>query len=185
MAKTTKKTSTRKKKSAKTTEPGTEVPVTVKSTAEAAPDRLPASWADIDRFFEDFLERRLAHPFRWNWPSLQGWPSRMEDRTPSVDIVDREKEVFVRAEVPGIDKEDIDVTLDERLLTIKGSTRHEEKKEEKNYYRHEIRSGTFARSVVLPSDVDASKAKTSFKNGVVELHLPKLSPSRRQQIKVS
>lgn len=185
MAKTTKKSSTRKKTARKPSTRGTEVPVKVKSTAEAAPVRPPAIWSEMDRLFDDFLDRRLAHPFRFNLPSLRSWPSLMEDKVPSVDIVDREKEVVVRAEVPGIEKEDIDVSLDERVLTIKGSTRHEEKKEEDDYYRHEIRSGTFARSVVLPADVDASKAKASFKNGVVELHLPKTSPSSRQQIKVS
>jgi HSP20 family protein len=104
---------------------------------------------------------------------------------PSVDIVDRKKEVVVRAEVPGINSDDLDVSIVDRTLTIKGSSRQEEKKEEDDYFRHEIRSGTFSRSILLPTDVNASKAKASFKDGVVELHLPKVRASKRHKISVT
>lgn len=184
MARAKKKASASKKTASRKSASGTEVPVKTK-TAEPAASRMPAPWGDIERLFDDFLERRLGHPFRLEWPTLRGRLSAFEQRVPTVDIVDRNKEVVVRAEVPGIDKEDITVSIDDRMLTIKGSSRHEEKKEEEDYYRHEIRSGTFSRSVLLPTDVDVSKAKATFKNGVVELHLPKVRASKPQQISVS
>ena len=98
--------------------------------------------------------------------------------------MDRAKEVVVRAEVPGVDKKDLDVSIADRTLTIRGSSRQEETKEEDDFFRREIRSGMFSRSVLLPADVNASKAKAKFKGGVVELRLPKVRASKRHQISV-
>lgn len=166
------------------------------SIETASKERTPATeartpWQEMDRLFEDFLERKWPSPFRLDWPRLGEWP-RIEkisgfltDKVPSIDIMDRDKEVVVRAEVPGIDKKDLDVSIVERTLTIKGTSRREEKKQGEDFYRHEIKTGSFSRSVLLPADVDATKAKTSFKDGVVELSLPKVRASKRQSIAVS
>jgi HSP20 family protein len=195
MAKTAKKSATKKKAASKKAASknaaskkagkGAEIPV---ETPEAEGSRATgalAPLADIEKLFDDFLERQWGRrPFQWTWPSLRGMPSLFEQRVPSVDIVEREKEVVVRAEVPGIDKDDLDVSITDRTLTIKGETRHEEKTEQDDFYRHEIRSGTFSRSVLLPADIDAGKASASFKNGVVELKLPKVKASKRQTISV-
>ena len=109
----------------------------------------------------------------------------LEDgRTPSIDVVDRDKEVVVKAEVPGIDKDDLEVSLSDRSLTIKGESRHEEETEEGDMHRREIRSGSFSRMVRLPADVDGRKATATYKDGVVELHLPKLKKARKHSIKV-
>ena len=177
---TTKKRVSRKKKTA-TAEKSSEVPVKAESAEPGKTGGALAAWDDIDRLFDDFLKRRWLRPFSFDWPPLEGFPSLLE-KAPSIDIVDRDKEVVVRAEVPGIDKKDLDVSIAERTLTIKGSTRSEEKKEEDDYYRQEIRSGTFSRTVTLPTDVDSAKAKASFKDGVVELHLPKVRESKRHKI---
>jgi HSP20 family protein len=135
--------------------------------------------------FDDFLQRRWLHPFRREWPRWGDLSGVLEQMAPSVDVVDRKKEVVVRAEVPGIDREDLDVSIVDRTLTIKGSSRHEEKKEEDDYFHHEIRSGTFSRSILLPADVNAAKAKASFKDGVVELHLPKVRASKRHKLSLT
>lgn len=101
-----------------------------------------------------------------------------------VDVIDREKEIFVRAELPGVEKDDIDITIDDQQVTIKASTSHEEKEEEGEYYRHEISRGEYRRNFVLPTKVNSDKAKTTFKDGVMKLTLPKSEPSKRKKIKV-
>jgi HSP20 family protein len=103
---------------------------------------------------------------------------------PKVDVVERDNEIVVRAEVPGVDKKDLDVSVSDNAVTIKGSTRHEEKEEKGDYYHHEISTGTFSRMVSLPANVDGSKAKADFKDGVLELTIPKVGQSKRHSIKL-
>jgi HSP20 family protein len=139
---------------------------------------------ELERAFEDFLSRRWLRPFSMEWPRLGEISSMLERQLPSLDIVDGEKDVVVRAEVPGIDKKDLDVSISERTLTIKGSTRKEKKEEKENYFRQEIRSGSFSRSVLLPADVNASKAESTFKGGVLELRLPKAKVVKPQKVEL-
>lgn len=103
---------------------------------------------------------------------------------PRVDIIDRDEEIVVRAEIPGVDKKDLDVSLTDNTVTIKGSTHQEQKEEQGNYFRSEMARGSFARSVTLPGNVDGAGAKASFKDGVLELSLPKTENSKRRSIKV-
>ncbi|MGD8339762.1 MAG: Hsp20/alpha crystallin family protein [Gammaproteobacteria bacterium] len=163
---------------------GSEVPVRTETTRPTIQDRAVARIEDLENVFDDLIRRRWPRPLRWEWPRWESFPSLFEDKVPSVDVIDREKEVIVRAEVPGIEKEDLDISITDRTLTIKGSTRKEEQEEQDDYFRHEIRSGTFSRSVLLPSEINASKAAASFKDGVVELNLPKVRAAKRQTISV-
>ena len=142
-----------------------------------------ATLRDVERLFEDFLERGWRNPLRAEWPK---WPdlSKLTAQSPAVDVVDREKEVVVRAQLPGFRKSDLDVSIAERTLTIKGSTREEQKEEKDNYFHQEIRTGSFSRSVLLPADVDAGKAQATFKDGVLELTLPKRRIAKQQQVPV-
>lgn len=143
--------------------------------------RHPAS--EFEQLFEDFFK---------GWPSLSHWSPpyfgsmfREEPfRLPKLDIIDRDNEVVVRAEVPGIDKKDIDISLTDNLLTIKGESSKESKEEKGDYHRHEISTSSFCRSVSLPGMVDASKAAASLKDGVLEVTLPKLESSKRRTIAV-
>jgi HSP20 family protein len=139
---------------------------------------------ELERAFEDFLGRRWLQPFGREWPRLGDLSSLLDRQLPSLDIVDGEKEVVVRAEVPGIDKKDLDVSISDRTLTIKGSTRKEKKEEKENFFRQEIRSGSFSRSVLLPADVNASKAESTFKGGVLELRLPKAKIVKPQKVEL-
>jgi len=148
-----------------------------------APAEPPARvFPELERAFEDFMSRRLLRPFEW--PRLGELSSLLDRQAPSLDIVDGEKEVVVRAEVPGVDKKDLDVSIVDRTLTIKGSTRKETKEEKENYFRQEIRSGSFSRSVLLPADVNAAKVESSFKGGVLELHLPKSKIVKPQKVEL-
>ena len=139
-------------------------------------ERMPRSalFGDIDRMFDDFLSRRWVQPF-----------ADMAASAPSVDVIDRDEEVMVRAEVPGFKKEDIEISVSNSSLTIKGEAKIEEKEEKGDYYRCEISHGAFTRTIALPAQVDDSKAKASMKDGVLELTLPKVEKSKRHTISIS
>lgn len=138
----------------------------------------------MERMFEGFMPRGWMRPWQWERPSWSRLPAPFEGRMPTVDVVDRENEVVVRAEVPGVEKKDLDVSVAEDSITIKGSTRREEKEEKGDYHRREIVSGSFARTVALPAVVDTARAKASFKDGVVELTLPKIEKARKRKVNI-
>lgn len=146
------------------------------------PSRALSRFEEMERMFEDFVPRGWMH--RWGWPSWGELTRPMERLAPRVDVIDRDDEVVVRAEVPGIDKKDLEVSLTENAVTIKGSTRREDKEEKGDYYRSEIAQGAFQRTVSLPSMVDTDKAKASFKDGVLELEVPKVRKAKRRTVKV-
>lgn len=147
-------------------------------------ERMPRTltpFGEIDRLFDDFLGRRFPR-------AAGGWERPLADvveLAPDVDVIDREDEVVVRAEVPGYKKDDIEVSVSGNMLTLKGETSTESKEENGDYYRHEISRGAFLRTVALPAEVDDSKAKASMKDGVLELTLPKVEKSKRRTIAIS
>jgi HSP20 family protein len=159
---------------------------TRKGELEAArPTRGMSPFEEMERLFEQFFGRRWPSPFGWESPFWGDLAKSMEVRVPSVDVIDREEEVVVRAEIPGVDKENLEVSLSDDRLTIKGSTRQEKKeKEAGEYTRREMSRGSFTRVVTLPANVDGEKARASFKDGVLEMTLPKLKPSKRLRINV-
>lgn len=137
----------------------------------------------MDKLFEDFFGRRFG-PW-WptlRWPELR-WPEEMEV-SPSVDIFEDKDEVVVKAELPGMGKEDIDVNITENTLTISGEKKKEEKVERKDYYHLERSYGSFSRSFHLPSDIQTDKAKATFKNGVLEIRMPKTEEAKKKEIKI-
>lgn len=151
---------------------------------KAEPKRTLSPFEEMDRLFEDYFSRGWMRPFRWEWPSLGEMAKPFEGKMPKVDVIERDDEVIVKAELPGVDKKDLDVSVTENSVTIKGSTSHEEKEEKGDYYRCEISRGAYARTVALPSYVDADKAKANFKDGVLELKLPKVEKSKRRSIEI-
>ncbi len=147
------------------------------------PSRALSPFEEMDRMFEDFLGHGWMRPFRRGWP--WGEMARpLEGRIPRVDVIDRDEEVLVRAEMPGVDKKDLDISVSDNMVTIKGSTWREEKEEKGDYYRCEISRGAFTRTVALPADVDSDRAKAQFRDGILELTMPKVETSKRRTIKV-
>lgn len=160
-------------------EQGKDVAVRQEET-KAVPARAVSPFDEIDRLFESLFPRGWIRPLRWEWPS---WPE-IEWRVPKVDVIDRDAEVVVKAEVPGVDKKDIEVTTTDNTVTIKGKTSHEVKEEKGDYFRHEMTRGAFSRTVALPGEVDGSQAKASLKDGVLEIVLPKQAKSKRVSVKI-
>jgi HSP20 family protein len=143
-----------------------------------------APFEEMERWFENAIGGGWMRPFRMRWPAWSDFPVAFEGRMPKVDVIDRDAEVVVRAEVPGVKKEDLEVSVSDGTVTIKGEMKHEEKKEKGDYYRSEISRGSFLRTVMLPGYVDPDQVKSSFKDGVLELTLPKVEKTKRRTIKV-
>ena len=152
---------------------------------KAQPTRSLSPFEEMERMFESYFPRGWMPPFfHWERPSWGELTAPFEGKMPRVDIVDHDEEIVVKAELPGVDKKDLDVSVTENTVTIKGSTSQEEKEEKADYYRSEISRGTYSRTLSLPSDVAADKAKAIFKDGVLELTLPKMKKAKRHTIKV-
>ena len=138
---------------------------------------------DVERFFEGMFEE----PFSLrNWKGLPSFRKMREFMTfsPAVDMYENEKEIVVKAEVPGIDKEDINISVSDGTLMIKGETKKEEETKEEDYYYAERTYGSFSRRLELPEKVQESKIKANFKDGILEIHLPKAPEAKAKKIKI-
>ncbi|MBI2998075.1 MAG: Hsp20/alpha crystallin family protein [Deltaproteobacteria bacterium] len=140
-----------------------------------------ARWEQgMERMFDDFFGRRLRPIWDERW-----WPSRSADiSVPFVDLYEEKDEIVAKVELPGIGKDDIQVNITDHLLTIRGEKKKEEETKEEDYYRSERAFGSFTRTLELPRAVQVEKAKASFKNGVLEIRLPKTEEAKRKEIKV-
>jgi HSP20 family protein len=144
------------------------------------PGKISSMFEDMDRMFEGFFGR----PFGPRWlPSIR-WPEEMEMSYPSVDIFEDNKHITVKAELPGMKKEDLDVNITEEAITISGEKKKEEKVEEKDYSRLERSHGSFSRTFTFPTEVQSAKAKASFQDGVLEVKVPKTEAAKKKKIKV-
>lgn len=135
---------------------------------------------DMERMMDTFFERRMRP---W-WPERWLRSDEMEISVPAVDLFEEKDEIVVKAELPGIDKDQIEVNVTDHQLTIKGEKKKEEEIKEKDYYRCERSYGSFLRTLELPKDVHADKVKAAFKNGVLEIRLPKTEEAKAKEIKV-
>lgn len=113
----------------------------------------------IQRYFEDFPSMDFQSSF-----------------SPRIDISEDENNIIVEAEVPGIKKEELKLTLHDNILTLKGEKKMEEEKKGKNYYRNERIYGSFQRSFTLPEEVDSNKVETNFHDGMLTIKMKKAAP---------
>ena len=131
---------------------------------------------DMEQVFDDFFGKRPAFLSadyrRWDW-------------RPPVDISDTDDAVEVRAEMPGLSEKDINVTVKDNVLTLKGEKKHESDVKEENYHRHERAYGRFQRSFALPTNLETDNAKATFKDGVLTLSIPKSEQAKPKEISVS
>ncbi|MGZ5095946.1 MAG: Hsp20/alpha crystallin family protein [Burkholderiales bacterium] len=157
--------------------------VSLKGTRpETTPARYVSPFEDYERFF-DQLPRSWFQPLRWDRPLLSELAT-LESRMPRLDVLERDNDVVVKAEVPGVKKEDIHITIAGNRITIKGESKHEDKEEKGDYCRCEISQGAFSRTVTLPAEVDETKAKAEMKDGMLQITLPKLEQTKKSEIKI-
>lgn len=103
---------------------------------------------------------------------------------PSVDISENENAFVLKAELPGVNREDINIDINNKTLTLKGEKKFEEKTEKENYVRVERSYGSFSRTFALSDKVDTENVKASYKDGVLEVTLPKREEAKPKEIKV-
>ncbi|HSH47225.1 MAG TPA: Hsp20/alpha crystallin family protein, partial [Halomonas sp.] len=159
------------------------VSVSADKSPQPKEPRVISPFREFDRMLESFFDRGWMRPMRWEHPLWERFAA-FEKGMPKVDVIDRDAEVVVRAEIPGFEREELDVSVTDDAVTIKGERREETKEEEGEYFHSEISHGSFTRTVALPGEIDADKAEASFKNGVLELSLPKLKRANRRRIEV-
>ena len=151
---------------------------------KAVPRREIDVFSDMDRMFDTLLHRGWLRPFREMWPEWSMFHELPELVTPHMDLIERDDEVLVRAELPGVEKKDLKLDLSDDLLTIRGERRREEKTEEGEVYRAEIARGAFSRTIRLPQTVDFEQAEAKFTDGMLEVRLPKTHKTERRRIEV-
>jgi HSP20 family protein len=147
------------------------------------PSRGLTPFEEMDRMFDTLLSRGWMRPFRELWPEWAGLEG-MTLRSPHVDLIDREGELLVRAELPGVDKKDLEVSLTGNSLTVRAETRRETKEEKGEYFRAEIAQGAFSRVLQLPEEILPQEVQASFENGILEVHLPKAHKVEPRKIEV-
>ena len=124
----------------------------------------------MDRLFDDAFTRPLS--------LRDGWS------VPAIDMYQTDDEIVVKAALPGIKTDEVQINITGEVLTLKGEMKHEEDKKEKAWHIHEQRYGSFERSIVLPTDVVADKAKAEFDNGILTITLPKADEVKPRTITV-
>jgi HSP20 family protein len=128
---------------------------------------------DFDRMFEGFLR-----PLRWVEEAAG-------DLIPALDVTERDDEYVIKADLPGVKKEDIAITMENGVLTISAETKDEkEEKEGERVIRQERRYGKYVRSLRLGTEIDEKKVKAAYKDGVLELTLPKAEAVKPKKISV-
>ncbi len=142
---------------------------------------------EIDRLFDDFSSGFSLWPFGRHSTAEPTWrlPTVFGMTTPATDVVETENEFQITAELPGMDEKDIELTLSDDLLTIKGEKSEEREEKEKDYYLSERRFGSFRRSFRLPEGVNADKISAEFSKGVLTITLPKTLEAKKKAKKIA
>jgi HSP20 family protein len=136
--------------------------------------RSPAL-SQVERRMQQLFEEPFRLPFI---TEDMGW-------TPSVEVTDTDSSIDVTAELPGVSKEDVDVDLENNVLTIRGEKKQQKEEKEKEHYLFERYYGSFQRSFSLPAPVDESSVKAEFRNGVLKIHLDKAAQVKGTKITIS
>lgn len=134
-------------------------------------DDLASLRESMDKLFEDLITRAPRGQAMTAWQ-------------PAVEVFETESDVVVRAELPGVDPKQVDITATDDAITIKGEARAEQEDKGRNYVRRELRYGSFVRTLALPDGVRGDQAKASFKNGILEIRVPKSERAKPKSVKV-
>lgn len=147
------------------------------------PSRFLPPFEEMERWFEDMFKRPFYAPWvpRFRFPEFR----EMGEFSPSVDIFEDGNDVVVKAEIPGMTKDEISVSITDDVITISGEKKSEEKIEKKDYFRLERTHGSFSRTLTLPAEIQVDNAKAVFKDGVLEVRIPKTEAARQKGRKIT
>lgn len=112
-------------------------------------------------------------------------PKSGEEGQLTIDVYQTDNEIVVRSAIAGVTADDLDISISQDMVTIKGSRKPDEKINEDDFYYKELYWGPFSRTVILPEDVDADNSKATMKNGILTIKMPKLSKSRIKKVRVN
>jgi HSP20 family protein len=129
---------------------------------------------EMNRLFDDFFGRPFT---RLEWTE-EAW-------SPSVDVSETKDNVIVNAEIPGMNKEDVKVSVQDNVLILSGERKQEKEEKNANYHRIERSYGSFSRSFTLPTSVQADKVKATYKDGILKITLPKTEEVKPKEILIS
>ena len=139
---------------------------------------------NVERMFEDLWARPWRSLMDFGWPRHRHLWTDLEATSPAIEISEDKNEVLVKAELPGMKKEDLEINVEERLLTIRGEKKKEEERKGEGYFYSERSYGAFERCIEIPRDVQSDKAHATFKDGVLEVRLPKTEEAKRKEVKI-
>lgn len=128
--------------------------------------------SDFDRLFNGFLSSGLVKGGERSW-------------YPNIDLSESDKEYVVKAELPGVDKDNVKISLQENVLTLHGDKKQEKEEKDENFHKIERYYGAFQRSIHIPNSIDAKKIKAKFKDGVLSINLPKTEEAKLKEIPIS
>jgi HSP20 family protein len=141
--------------------------------------------ADLIRWdpYRDLLTMRelMDHVFDRSLPNVT---SGAWDMNLALDVIENSDEFVVKASIPGINPDDLEITYNDRTLTVKGELKEDKEISEEHYHLRERRFGTFSRSINLPTNIDADHIAANYEAGVLELHLPKTEEAKPRRIQV-
>ena len=128
---------------------------------------LEEPFEEIERFFKE------------EFPKIV--PAKVSGFVPSVDVYEKGDNLIVESPLAGVDPKDVDISIEDNVLTIKGESKKKSEVEEKNYYRKEVRYGSFYRKISLPVQVVAEKAKAVSENGILRITIPKAPEAKKEK----
>jgi HSP20 family protein len=133
----------------------------------------------MDRLFDDVIltGRRPARSGAGDTMPAAAWE-------PAVEMFETGDEVVVRAEMPNVDPANVDITVTQEAVTIKGTVRQEQERKDRSYHRRELRYGSYVRTLGLPAEVKGGEAKATYKDGVLEVKIPKAERAKPTSVKV-
>lgn len=165
---------------------GNTVPVNIQDKADKnySPAFSSGFYDEVDRMFDEFFNGSGLYPFRSRSRVLEGITGSL--LKPSLDLGATEREYTVTVEIPGVREKDINLELVQDTLIIRGEKRQTKEDKNKNFYRLERSYGSFQRTLSLPEDADRDKIKADFKNGILNITIPRmvLPEGRSKQIKI-
>ena len=135
--------------------------------------------ANLRNHFDNWMDRFFNEP-------VFSVPELFSDESwyPNVDVSEGKRDIIVKAEIPGVAKEGIDISLDGRLLTIRGEKKHEQEESNEHYYRVESSFGIFKRVIELPADIEKNEVDAKYKNGVLKIRLRKAKSADTKKIEI-
>ena len=138
---------------------------------------------DIDKFFDEYFDEPFKRFIHERFPRFENL-TRFGLIAPSLDMYEKDDEIVVKAELPGIEKDKINISVSEGVLTLKGEVKKEKEVKEEDYFYSERSFGSFARSISLPTKVQEKKVDAKYTDGILEIRLPKAPEAKAKEVKV-